>query len=207
MTLAFNADRHEYRADGVIVPSVTTVVKPLGRDYTPADEYAVERIADAAERGTILHDYIAYRLQGGKRKDYEMPHDYEEYADAVDEWLLLNDIVLLNVETMMTDGEVAGTPDLVCEYNGVTAILDYKFVRQMDKSKVCGQLGGYMALCEANGLYPNALYAIQFRPGEYTVYPVNPEDAERMWQAALAVYREKNYKHPSGCIGERIYYQ
>lgn len=206
MTLAFNADRHEYRADGVIVPSVTTVVKPLGRDYTPADEYAVERIADAAERGTILHDYIAYRLQGGKRKDYEMPHDYEEFADAVDEWLLLNELHPLNIETPMTDGKVAGTPDLVCEWRGMICILDYKFVRQMDKSKVCGQLGGYMALCEANGIFIDELYAVQFQRGEYTVYPVNPDDAARMWQAALAVYNEKNYKHPSGCIGERIYY-
>ena len=206
MTLAFNVDRHEYRADGVIVPSVTTVVKPLGRDYTPADEYAVERIADAAERGTILHDYIAYRLQGGKRKDYEMPHDYEEYADAVDEWLLLNDITPLNIETPMTDGIVAGTPDLVCEWRGMICILDYKFVRQMDKSKVCGQLGGYMQLCEWNGIDVDELYAVQFQRGEYTVYPVNPGDAARMWQAALAVYKEKNYKHPSGCIGERIIY-
>lgn len=206
MTLDFNADRHEYRADGVIVPSVTTVVKPLGRDYTPDDEYAVERISAAAERGTVLHDYIAYRLQGGKRKDYEMPYDYETYADAVDEFLLLNDITPLNIETPMTDGKVAGTPDLVCEWRGMICILDYKFVRQMDKSKVCGQLGGYAALCEDNGVFVDELYAIQFRPGEYTVYPVNPEDAARMWQAALAIYKEKNYKHPSGCIGERIEY-
>lgn len=198
----FDPDKHEYTLDGRVVPSVTQVVAPLGADYDDMDEFTERAVDVATERGVVLHDYIAAKLLGADREDFEMPTDFEEYADAVDAFFAEHDIDPYLVEHPMTDGVYAGTPDIICEYNGVLAVLDYKFVSNISKSRVCAQLGGYKALCEANNLYPEELYAIQFTRGDYRVYPVDPETAARMWRAATALWHEKTLKHFRGKIGE-----
>ena len=206
MNLDFDPATHTYTIDGVTVPSVTQIVSPLGDDYDEPDEFTERSVDAAAERGTLLHDYIAFRLQGGDPEEYEMPDAYEPYKRAVDDFLAEHNITPFAVEQRITNGVVAGTPDLVCEYDGELAILDYKFVSSVAKSKVCAQLGGYLQLLAANDIYPGELYAVQFKADDYRVYPVNPDDAERMWFAAWELYKEKVYKHPRGCIGERIIY-
>ena len=60
--LTFNEELHEYRLDGVVIPSVTTIISAVGLydfDYVSAETLAV-----AAERGTIIHRCIEWYAQG-----------------------------------------------------------------------------------------------------------------------------------------------
>lgn len=57
--LQFNAERHEYTVNGVIIPSVTTVLSSILGG--PPDTHNVRA---AAERGTIVHETVALDLAG-----------------------------------------------------------------------------------------------------------------------------------------------
>jgi len=90
----------------------------------------------------------------------------------------------------------------VGEFDGTFSILDWKFVSQLCKAKVGAQLFGYRELCEANGIYPEKLYAVQFlRDGTYRLYPVEGGQSLAAWTVCKALYEIKKQKHPRGRIG------
>ena len=168
MDIEFNEEKHQYLVDGVPVPSVTQLVAPLGEDFDEPDELMEQAIDAAADRGVTMHAYIAHRLSGGAPEDFELPTVYAVYAEGVEQLLSEHTIVPLVVETPMPGIGYAGTPDLVCEFDGAVAVLDWKFVSTIAKSKVGAQLAGYRDLCEVNGIFPDDLYAVQFtRDGSY----------------------------------------
>lgn len=199
MEVTFDPVNHAYMVDGRQVPSVTQLVAPLGKDYDEDDEDFGITVEAAAERGTVMHAYIAHRLQGGTRDEWEMPAEYEDFADSVDLFLSEHSIVPLLIETPLGTDTYAGTPDLVADFDGETALLDYKFVSQIAKSKVGAQLNGYNLLLIDNGIYVDKLFAVQFmRGGEYRIYPADMTgDA---FACCCELWRQKNKKHPRGRI-------
>lgn len=201
MTVDFAPETHTYYVDGVKVPSVTQLVAPLGDDYDEPDDLMEQALDAAADRGVTMHGYLEHRLQGGSREDYELPDAYEVYADGADLLLSEHEIAPLCVETPLPGDGFAGTPDLVCDFDGETAILDYKFVSQIAKTKVGAQLAGYMELCWANGIFPEALYAVQFlRDGTYRLYPVGGENGQKAFELCRLLYELKHKHHPRGRI-------
>ena len=204
MTLDYDPTRHEYRVDGKLVPSVTQLVAPLGQDYDEPDDMTESVLDAATERGTTMHEYLAWRLNGGTREEFELPDIYEPYADAVELFLYEHDICPFAIETPVCGAwrgvTYAGTPDLVGEFDGILSILDYKFVSQIAKSKVGAQLHGYRVLCEQNGVYPGDLYAVQFlNTGDYRLYCVGAGAADSL-NACVEIYAQKTKKHPRGAI-------
>ena len=202
MELTFDPASHQYAIDGVPVPSVTQLVAPLGADLDEPDPLLEGALDTAAERGITMHDYLAHRLRGGLRADYELPDEYAPYADAADMLLAEHDIQPLLIEQPLAGDGFAGTPDLVADFDGVPTILDYKFVSQVAKSKVAAQLAGYLNLCELNEVYPQALTAVQFLSCDYRLYPVNVEWGRKAFACCRALYTLKIEKHPRGCIGK-----
>ena len=204
MILEYDPERHEYRVDGKIAPSVTQLVAPLGADYDEPDDMTESVLDAATERGTTMHEYLAWRLNGGTREDFELPALYDAYADAVELFLSEHDIEPFAIETPVCGAwrgvTYAGTPDIVCEFDGILAILDYKFVSQIAKSKVGAQLHGYRILCEQNGVYPGDLYAVQFMiSGDYRLYHIG-DGAADSFAACMELYKMKTKKHPRGAI-------
>lgn len=202
MNVIFDTAAHRYTVDGVPAPCVTQLVAPLGSDMDEPDPLLEGALDAAAERGSTMHDYLAHRLRGGIRADYELPDEYVPYADAADLFLSEHDIQPLLIEQPLAGDGFAGTPDLVADFDGATTILDYKFVSQVAKSKVAAQLAGYLNLCEINEVYPQALTAVQFLPRDYRLYPVNIEWGRRAFACCRALYTLKTEKHPRGCIGK-----
>lgn len=202
MNLQFDPAAHQYTVDGTPVPSVTQLVSPLGTDMDEPDPLLEGAMDAAADRGITMHDYLAFRLGGGDREDYELPDAYAVYADGVDLFLSEHDIEPLLIEKPLAGDGFAGTPDLVAVFDGVTTILDYKFVSQVSKSKVAAQLAGYLRLCDANGIYTEELTAVQFLPGDYRLYPVCTAWADKAFATCLTLYTYKHTKHPRGCIGK-----
>ena len=157
----------------------------------------------AAERGTVMHGYIEHRLNGGAREGYELPDGYDAYADGVDLFLAEHELEPMLVEAPLhgeAEGvQFAGTPDFVGLFDGTLCILDWKFVAQVQKTKVGAQLNGYMSLCLCNDIYPDALYCVQFLPdGTYRLYPAGT--LADSFYLCLNVYREIHKKHPRGGI-------
>lgn len=203
MTLTLDAEQHRYYVNGETVPSVTQLVAPLGADFDePENDRAELMLEAAAERGTTMHEYIEHRLRGGECEDFELPSQYQDYAEAVELFLAEHTIEPFAIETALALPCYAGTPDLTCEFDGKNAILDWKFVSQIAKSRVMAQLGGYMELCEQNGFSTDALYAVQFlKDATYRLYAVDMDAAREAIRVCRELYRIKTRKHPRGRIG------
>lgn len=201
MHLDYDPDKHQYFVDGNPVPSVTQLVAPLGADFDEPDDM-LEGVLDAAtDRGTTMHAYIEHRLLGGAPEDFELPTMYLPYADAVELFLSEHHITPLAIETQMATPDYAGTLDLVCSFDGTTAILDWKFVSQIAKAKVGAQLGGYLSLCYRNGVFPDKLFAVQFlKDGDYRLYPVDIDGALAAFDLCRMVHATKTAPHPRGRI-------
>lgn len=200
--LTFEETTHQYNIDGVAVPSVTQLVAPLGDDFDDMDAEMELTVEAAADRGVTMHAYIAHRLQGGSPEDFELPSQYLPYADAVELFLAEHSITPMLIETPLAGDGYAGTPDLVCEFDGPLAIVDYKFVSAVCKSRVGAQLCGYLELCEFNGIYPDSLIAVQFLPdGTYRLYPVEGVQSSVAWTVCKSLHELKKKKHPRGRIG------
>ncbi len=199
----FDSDAHTYFVDDKPVPSVTQLTNIYGSFNIQEGDDMELTLEAAAERGVLLHDYFEHRFNGGDREDYELPGVYEGYADAVDLFLDEHTLEPHLVETPiygMDQGVVfAGTPDFVGGFDGVLSILDWKFVSQVQKTKVGAQLSGYMSLCLFNDIFPEKLYCVQFlADGTYRLYPAGTK-ADSFY-LCLSVYGEKTKKHPRGGI-------
>lgn len=205
MTPVFTFDpaTHTYTLDGKKIPSVTGLISIMGDNPQEFDELLDTAFGNAAERGTVLHGYLAHRFMGGDPEDYEMPAAYAGYADAVDLFIDEHEFEPVIIETPFyaTEQRVtfAGTPDYYGGFDGKDAILDYKFVAQVNKAKVSAQLNGYASLLAANGVATEAMYAVQFmKDGTYRLYPV--KDRPETFYLCLDVYRMANREHPRGRI-------
>lgn len=194
----FDEDKHEYRIDGVAVPSVTEICKPLGADTE--DSADLENAMDiASDRGVTCHKVLEMLLNG--ETDIEYPSAYEPYIDAVRLFVGEHNICPYAIEKALysVSMSLGGTPDLLADFDGVLSILDYKFVAQIAKSKVKGQLNGYRIMYNELNVYPEQLLAIQFlKDGTYRIYPVAMDDTEFM--LCYQLHQLKNKKHARGKI-------
>jgi hypothetical protein len=189
-------DGHIYKLDGIVIPGVTDLVRPLGEDIDEMQENAVEA---AADRGVTCHKVLELLLGG--ETEIEYPDAYEPYVEAIRLFLSEHEIIPLSIETPICSERlrVGGTPDLLCYYDGKLAALDYKFVSQIAKSKVQAQLNGYMELLIDSGVFPEELHAVQFlNDGKYRPYPVSINN--KWFVACYEIYMRKNCKHPRGRI-------
>lgn len=201
MTVEFIPESHKYLVGGVEVPSVTQLVSPLGQDFDEEDDLLELTFEAAADRGVTMHAYIEHRLTGGDPEDFELPDTYLPYADAVELFLSEHSIIPHLIETPLGGDGFAGTPDLVAEFDGNLAILDYKFVSTISKSRTGAQLAGYLNLCETSGIFPDLLYAVQFlRTGEYRLYPAGVANSTEAFNLCREIYRINRKKHPRGAI-------
>ena len=164
------------------------------------DELTERMVDGASDRGTTMHAYLAHRLNGGEPEDFELPDAYMDYAESVELFLSEHTITPWLIEEPLGCADYAGTPDLVCDFDGKPSILDYKFVSTIAKTKVGAQLQGYMRLCAANHLFVDNLYAVQFLRDGYRLYPVDAETTSLSFTICETIHLLKNKKHPRGCI-------
>lgn len=89
VNLTFNAEKHEYRLDGVVIPSVTQIISGIGiNDYSTVKADARVR---AQERGSIVHEIIELYEKGvllESSVDNELRGYFESYLRAKDAGLL-----------------------------------------------------------------------------------------------------------------------
>jgi hypothetical protein len=187
---------HRYTVDGVEKDGVTSLCAIYGDE---PDEFVEEAMERAADRGVTLHKVLELALIGEDYSD-EYPAMYQPWVDSIETFLAEHEITPIAIEEPIYSERlnVCGTPDLLCLYDGVLAVLDWKFVSSIIKPKVKAQLNGYKEIYNDNGVYPERLVAVQFTRNGYRLYEVATGGDE--WATALQVRDIRKRKYGRGKI-------
>lgn len=135
-TLTFDPEKHEYRLDGEVVPSVTQILTQAGMtDLKFCTEHGLNL-------GTAIHAAIHLHVTGKLDMDTLDPQVQPYYQ----QWLnFLNDTqfrVYQTEKTVCHSGFLyAGTLDVYGELNGLRIVMDFK--SNSKPRSVQAQLGGY----------------------------------------------------------------
>lgn len=137
-TLEFDEDYHCYLVDGIIVPSVTTILKAFFDDYSNVSQAVLER---ARERGTALHEAIEIYEKTGQESDLKEFKNYLFLKNHFGFKSISNELPVFYEE----NGEVlfAGRLDQIIEIDGKLGINDFKRVSAPNKEKIAFQLNLY----------------------------------------------------------------
>jgi hypothetical protein len=136
-SLTFDAATHTYTLDGVIVPSVTGILKASGLiDFSGIPEHVLEA---ARVRGTTVHQAIHYFNEGDLDVD-QFRIDFPDYCGYLEGWFsfcaqrqftpILNECRIASRRH-----QVAGTLDTLGELEGEAVLLDYATGNPADVSK------------------------------------------------------------------------
>lgn len=136
--LIFDADNHQYTFNGIVYPSVTTILSVLG-GFEGVDP---EVLAKAANRGTRVHSAIENFINYGI-DDYDP--DIEAYymafkkwhsdyqpVECISEWRTVNELY-----------QYAGTIDFICKIDDEWWLIDFKTTYKIHEDKVPLQLEAY----------------------------------------------------------------
>ena len=185
MNIAFNEERHEYSVDGVVVPSVTQILKPLTVDTV---EKAKPWLRDiAADRGTRIHQATMLMDYG---EEVEADHDIVGYLKAYQRFLDDYNPKWEGIETLVYhDGlRYAGTIDRYGLIDGEKVVLDIK-TGSYNKHIMSAQLGAYVsALRKFNGFAAANAYDLML--SKYGTYQLKPIDhlSAALFADCLSIY-------------------
>ena len=152
----FDPDSHIYLVDGVEVPSVTEILKPLSnRGYAKINQAVLDY---AAARGTAVHEACEAIDLGAEP---EIVPEIQGYINAYLEWKNIYRPTWLGVEKIVCNefGGYIGTLDRVGYFNGgdELCIVDLKTSNPTKEAlvSVCLQTAAYMLAFNADIDEPN----------------------------------------------------
>lgn len=125
--LTFDERRHIYKLNGVALPSVTTVMKPLSGDvYGNIDKAILDR---AAKRGTAVHNAIENYVKFGIE---DIPPEHDGYFNGFLDWFKEHKVVPYGTEVKLYHKSLlyAGTADMLAQVDGVDRL--WRCVRRHD---------------------------------------------------------------------------
>lgn len=138
-TLEYLDDEHIYLVDGVIVPSVTQIMKvKFGGKYTGVSHQTLQR---AAEKGTAVHEAIENYCKTGTNSDLPELRNFKFLKKYYGFEVAGNEIPVI-----LFKGNVpvcAGRLDLVLTMDGKRGLADIKRTATLDKEYLAYQLNLY----------------------------------------------------------------
>lgn len=141
----FLKDTHTYLVDGIIVPSVSTILSQtiFADKYKDVPDFVLQR---AAEFGTAIHNAI----------EHESDDDLTDEQQVVyNRWLKLktkHNIKAVEQEQIIHLGhQYAGTFDMMAEIDGELCLVDIKTTYNLDKEYLSWQLSLYAYAKEFGG--------------------------------------------------------
>ena len=174
--LTFEEDSHTYRLDGLIIPSVTTLMKPLSEAYYGGIDAKV--LGRAADRGTSVHSAIDLYCRFGI---IDIEPELEGYFEAFKAWFKDYDVKPYATETRTYNKSLlyAGTVDMSCSEKGVDTLADFKTTAGFS-SMLCGvQLEAYDRAQESHGVkYQNRAIIQLKKDGTYCRHTEFPPRTE-----------------------------
>jgi hypothetical protein len=190
--ISFDEERHEYRIDGYLVPSVTTIIRPLqsmgGSDA--AREYK-RQIGKALDTAITLWE----------RQDLDMDSVDLAVLPFFRAWIAFKQDtgfrVLLNQPIVYSRKlRFAGTPDLlgtrVFDSESPDELLDTKCVWAMDPATAIQTAGYSIAAAESLGIKVKKRAGVQLlRDGTYKLYSYNEQNDEYVFRSLLNIHAWK----------------
>lgn len=138
-TLEYIDETHTYLVDGLIVPSITQILKiKFGNKYDGVSDKVLNR---AAERGTIVHSAIEKLCKNGEVSDLKEVRNFMFLQKQYKFNVIDNEVPII----LFKDNEpiAAGRLDLVLSIDGVTGGGDIKRTSVLDKEYLAYQLNLY----------------------------------------------------------------
>ena len=160
--LAFDEKKHIYSLDGVVLPSVTQILRPVTECfYSGIDPDVLQK---AADRGTAIHSAIETWI------DYQMDtivvDAYRGYFNAFLTWWGDRNPVPLATE-LRTYHKIlmyAGTVDLIAEIDGKTVLVDYKSSVSVNMKAYALQLEAYQQALKSHGIITAGKMVLHLKP-------------------------------------------
>lgn len=177
--LEFVEDGHIYLVDGVIVPSITQILKyRFGNKYSFVSPEVLQR---AADKGTEVHEAIEKWCKTGEESELPEVRNFKFLKKAYGFEVVDNEVPVI-LENK--DGEVlaAGRLDLVLEMDGMIGGADIKRTSTLDKEYLGYQLNLYrIAYFQSYGVQWEFLRGVHLREDvrKFVNIPINEQ---RMWE-------------------------
>lgn len=185
-TLEFIPSEHLYICDGIIVRSVTQLLKmKFGGKYDGIDAGVLKA---AADRGTAIHKAIEEYCKTGRNEDVPEVRDFKFLQHQY------NFLVIGNEMPIILDfaGETyAGRLDLILNMNPADpcyAVADIKTTSTLDKDYLGHQLNLYrMGVEQCYDIVPQELYGIHLKDGKRKMVKI-PIRSEKWLAESLNVH-------------------
>ena len=188
--LTFEEEHHVYKLNNVVIPSVTTIMKPLSASlYDGVDEEVMRR---AAERGTAVHNAIENYLKFGIE---DIDFGYEGYFEAFLKWYREHDVKPLATESRVYHRTLryAGTADMPAIVDGKVICVDYKTSASVNKMLTGIQLEAYAKAYESHGINFDGKAILHLKnTGNYSWVPYETNDIES-WDVFGALLKIRNH--------------
>lgn len=178
--LEYIDETHTYLVDGVIVPSITQILKiKFGNKYAGIDKDVLRR---AAEKGTAVHEAIEnfekYNIENiscQELKDYKFLKKQYKFN------CLDNEVPII---LFKNDKPIAaGRLDLVLEMNDIKGLGDIKRTSTLDKEYLAYQLNLYrIGYRQCYGIEAEFLKGVHLRAGirKFVDIPINENMAWKL---------------------------
>lgn len=138
-TLEYLDDEHVYLIDGVIVPSITQILKhKFGGKYNHVSKEVLNR---AAENGTAVHDAIERYCKTGEESDLIEVRNFKFLQKQYGFEVLENEMPVILFADLQPIA--AGRLDMVIKMNGQIGGADIKRTATLDKEYLAYQLNLY----------------------------------------------------------------
>lgn len=182
----FIPETHQYLVDGVLIPSVTTIMKiKFGSKYNNVSKEVLER---ASIKGTEMHNAIEQYEKYGIETDLVELRNYKFLKKHYKWECIDNEIpVILFIDDIPV---ACGQIDEVAKIDGEYALIDFKRTSTLDKEYLTYQLNLYkIAFEQCYGKEIKFLRGIHLRNDvrKYIPLPIN----ENMAISLLNEYLEK----------------
>jgi len=172
--------------DGVILPSVGTIIKPIADTYYTEDipEWILNK---AKARGSAVHLAIEGYLSNG----YEViEKSYEGYFKAFLTWLDKSNAKILEYEKVVYTSRFWGITDLIIELDSKIYVVDIKTSSKLLTELVSLQTTGYKICYQDMGNKVDGALAIHLtKTGKYQVHLL--EDKTEQFNELLEKHEEE----------------
>jgi hypothetical protein len=175
--LRFDEARHIYILNGLEIPSVTTVMKPLSNaEYKGISESVLNR---AAEKGTAVHNaaenWVKFQID-------DIDPEYRGYFDAFLAWWDEKKPVAVGSEVRLYHKimRYAGTADLIAWVDGELTLIDYKTTSKLIEMNCGVQLEAYAKALASHGIDVQGKRILHLKKdGKYAEMKFPSQDSRR----------------------------
>lgn len=186
-TLEYFDDEHLYLVDGVIVDSITQMLKvKFGGKYEMVSRETLQR---ASESGTAVHDAIERWCKTGEESDLPELRNFKFLKSKYGFDVIANEVPVI----LFKDDEPigAGRLDMVMTMDGEVGIADIKRTSTLDKEYLAYQLNLYgIAYRQCYGIEWTFLRGIHLRGDVRKFVPI-PINEEMAWKLVDEYLEEK----------------